>query len=132
MISPDPNVGIDEVCVPLHQARILTFPEAVSQYNMEHMRRLVSRGPEWPGANQLERAGGAEVFVLRAPQVRERLSKQLQVRCGACNALAITLKCWGRRLAILNCSMYWGRLPIQGTCRPRVGGAVVSAIVRSN
>jgi DNA-directed RNA polymerase III subunit RPC1 len=79
VISPDPNVGIDQVCVPLHQARILTFPEQVSQYNLEEMRRLVSRGPEWPGANQLERAGGSEVFILRSAQVRERLSKQLQV-----------------------------------------------------
>lgn len=78
VISPDPNVRIDQVCVPMHQAKILTFPERVTQYNIEDMRRLVLRGPEWPGANRLVRSGGPEVFVLRASK-REMLAKQLQV-----------------------------------------------------
>lgn len=82
VISPDPNVRIDQVCVPLHQAKILTFPEHVTQYNIEKMRRLVLRGPEWPGANRLVRAGGAETFVLRASKRRDALAKQLQVRPG--------------------------------------------------
>lgn len=81
VISPDPNVRIDQVCVPLHQAKILTFPERVTQHNIEDMRRLVLRGPEWPGANRLVRAGGTDVFVLRASKRREVLAKQLQVRC---------------------------------------------------
>lgn len=30
VISPDPNLRIDEVAVPIHVAKILTFPEKVS------------------------------------------------------------------------------------------------------
>lgn len=30
VISPDPNLRIDEVAVPVHVAKILTFPEKVS------------------------------------------------------------------------------------------------------
>lgn len=29
VISPDPNLRIDEVAVPVHVAKILTFPEKV-------------------------------------------------------------------------------------------------------
>lgn len=29
VISPDPNVGVDEVCVPYHVCKILTYPEVV-------------------------------------------------------------------------------------------------------
>lgn len=30
VISPDPNLRIDEVAVPVHVAKILTYPEKVS------------------------------------------------------------------------------------------------------
>lgn len=30
VISPDPNLRIDEVAVPVHVAKILTYPERVS------------------------------------------------------------------------------------------------------
>lgn len=30
VISPDPNLRIDEVAVPVHVAKILTFPEKVN------------------------------------------------------------------------------------------------------
>ena len=33
VISPDPNLRIDEVAVPVHVAKILTFPEKVSTLN---------------------------------------------------------------------------------------------------
>ena len=80
VISPDPNLRIDEVAIPRHQAATLSFPERVADYNIERMRRLVLRGPAWPGANQLIRAGGAETFVLRASKRRDQLAKQLQAR----------------------------------------------------
>lgn len=80
VISPDPNLRIDQVCVPQHQASLLSFPETVTPHNIERLRRLVVRGPQWPGANQLVRHGGAETFVLRASKRRDHLAKQLQVR----------------------------------------------------
>ena len=33
VISPDPNIEIDEVVVPIHMAKILTFPERVNSLN---------------------------------------------------------------------------------------------------
>lgn len=99
VISPDPNLRIDQVCVPRHQAAILTFPEVVTPHNIEAMRRLVARGPLWPGANQLVRAGGAETFVLKASRRRDQLAKQLEVRapCGHTIAPRRALEFRGRR-----------------------------------
>lgn len=35
VISPDPNLRIDEVAVPIHVAKILTFPEKVSSVGLK-------------------------------------------------------------------------------------------------
>ena len=52
VISPDPNCAIDEVIVPLHMAKILTYPEKVNQYNIDKLRALIKNGNEiHPGAN---------------------------------------------------------------------------------
>jgi len=54
VISPDPNLGIDEVAIPQLVAKNLTFPEKVSRYNIEKLRECVERGPnKWPGANYI-------------------------------------------------------------------------------
>ncbi|KAM6105196.1 LOW QUALITY PROTEIN: DNA-directed RNA polymerase III subunit RPC1 [Pterocles gutturalis] len=45
VISPDPNLRIDEVAVPIHVAKILTFPEKVNKANII-MRKLVCNGPD--------------------------------------------------------------------------------------
>ncbi|CAJ0572581.1 unnamed protein product, partial [Mesorhabditis spiculigera] len=54
VISPDPNLKIDQVGVPLHVAKILTFPEIVNNLNLARMKQLVRNGPDkHPGANYL-------------------------------------------------------------------------------
>lgn len=51
VISPDPNLRIDEVGIPVDVASTLTYPERVSQYNIDAMRKLVINGPTvHPGA----------------------------------------------------------------------------------
>jgi DNA-directed RNA polymerase III subunit RPC1 len=51
VISPDPNLRIDEVGVPVDVASTLTYPEKVNKYNIEAMRKLVQNGPGiHPGA----------------------------------------------------------------------------------
>ena len=47
VISPDPNLAMDEVAVPLPVARILTFPERVTAHNIDSLRRAVLNGA-WP------------------------------------------------------------------------------------
>ncbi|CAJ0937344.1 unnamed protein product, partial [Mesorhabditis belari] len=55
VISPDPNLRIDQVGVPIHVAKILTFPEVVNDLNIEKMRQLVRNGPDvHPGANYID------------------------------------------------------------------------------
>ena len=60
VISPDPNISIDQVIVPQHMAKVLTYPERVNKINLAKMRKLVQNGPEnYPGANYLEFADGS-------------------------------------------------------------------------
>src|SRR6201999_214891 len=54
VISPDPNLGIDQVAVPMLVARNLTYPEKVSRYNKKKLQERVRNGAnKWPGANYL-------------------------------------------------------------------------------
>ena len=51
VISPDPNLGIDQVAVPILVAKNLTYPERVSRYNIDKLRQCVKNGIDvWPGA----------------------------------------------------------------------------------
>uniref|UniRef100_A0A914M070 DNA-directed RNA polymerase subunit n=1 Tax=Meloidogyne incognita TaxID=6306 RepID=A0A914M070_MELIC len=54
VISPDPNLKIDQVGVPLQVAMTLTFPEVVCRSNIERLRKAVINGElVHPGANQI-------------------------------------------------------------------------------
>ncbi len=37
VISPDPNIEIEEVVIPMMMAKILTFPERVNERNYKRM-----------------------------------------------------------------------------------------------
>jgi DNA-directed RNA polymerase III subunit RPC1 len=57
VISPDPNLRIDQVAVPERIAKILTYPEKVTDHNIERLRRNVMNGPDvWPGAMFIQRS----------------------------------------------------------------------------
>ncbi|KAH7924840.1 beta and beta-prime subunits of DNA dependent RNA-polymerase [Leucogyrophana mollusca] len=52
VISPDPNLRIDEVAVPERVAKILTYPERVTSRNIEGLKQAVRNGCDvHPGAN---------------------------------------------------------------------------------
>ncbi len=77
VISPDPNLSINEVGVPLDIAKILTIPERVAPWNIEELRRYVVNGPEkWPGANYIVRPDGRRVD-LRFVKDRKALAETL-------------------------------------------------------
>ncbi|KAI3896617.1 hypothetical protein MKX03_029339 [Papaver bracteatum] len=60
VISPDPNLKITEVGIPILIAQVLTYPELVSQYNIEKLRKCVANGPQkYPGANFVRLASGS-------------------------------------------------------------------------
>lgn len=56
VISPDPNLCIDEVAVPERVAKILTYPERATTHNIDVLRIAVRNGPDvYPGANYVSR-----------------------------------------------------------------------------
>ncbi|XP_063077819.1 DNA-directed RNA polymerase III subunit RPC1 [Engraulis encrasicolus] len=78
VISPDPNLRIDEVAVPIHVAKILTYPEKVNKANIELMRKLVKNGPEvHPGANFIQQRFNQMKRFLRYGN-REKMAQELK------------------------------------------------------
>lgn len=62
VISPDPNLAISSVGVPVDVAKKLTIPETVSQWNLERLKALVVNGPNiYPGANYIIRPDGVKI-----------------------------------------------------------------------
>jgi DNA-directed RNA polymerase III subunit RPC1 len=58
VISPDPNLNIDEVAIPVIVAKNLTYPELVTRYNRQKLQECVKNGTrKWPGANYVYKAG---------------------------------------------------------------------------
>ena len=52
VISPDPNLRIDQIGVPVNMAKLLTYPEKVTFYNIKKLKKMILNGPEnHPGAN---------------------------------------------------------------------------------
>ncbi|CAG04806.1 unnamed protein product, partial [Tetraodon nigroviridis] len=78
VISPDPNLRIDEVAVPVHVAKILTYPERVNKANLELMRKLVRNGPEvHPGANFIQNRYNQIKRFLKYGN-REKIAQELR------------------------------------------------------
>jgi DNA-directed RNA polymerase beta' subunit len=56
VITSDPNIGVDELGVPIRIAMNLTFPEIVTPDNYERLSKLVQNGRDtYPGANYIIR-----------------------------------------------------------------------------
>jgi len=52
VITSDPNLGLDELGVPIKIAMNITFPEVVTDFNIDKLTKLVRNGREvYPGAN---------------------------------------------------------------------------------
>ena len=65
VITPDPNISIDEVGVPVKIAMNLTFPETVNQFNKDTLLKYVVNGPnKYPGAKYIKKVG-AEYRTVR-------------------------------------------------------------------
>jgi len=77
VVSPDPNLDISEVGVPLEVAMRLSVPEKVTEWNLQEMRNLVTNGPEkYPGALYIIRPDGKRIrleFVTDRAKIAEAL-----------------------------------------------------------
>lgn len=77
VISPDPNLETREVGVPLVFATSLTFPEKVTSFNFDKLRKMVINGQSYPGANFIESNGALINLKYISPQHRLALANQL-------------------------------------------------------
>ena len=66
VITPDPNIKIDQLGVPMKIAKNLTFPEIVNKYNIVKLTKMVRNGPDkYPGAKSIKRASdGSSTSLL--------------------------------------------------------------------
>jgi len=64
VITPDPNISIAELGVPMKIAMNLTVPERVTDYNRDKLYKLVQNGTAtYPGAKTLVRADGRMISL---------------------------------------------------------------------
>ncbi|XP_030760113.1 DNA-directed RNA polymerase II subunit RPB1-like [Sitophilus oryzae] len=78
VITPDPNLRIDQVGVPRSIAQNMTFPEIVTPFNFEKMLELVRRGhSQYPGAKYIIRDNGERIDLRYHPK-----SSDLHLQCG--------------------------------------------------
>ncbi|MDY0266537.1 MAG: DNA-directed RNA polymerase subunit A' [Methanimicrococcus sp.] len=77
VISPDPDLSINEVGVPLPIALVLTIPEHVTERNVDFLKEHIRRGPvNYPGANYVIRSDGGRIKITDINQ--EDLCEKLE------------------------------------------------------
>ena len=66
VITPDPNIKIDELGVPKKIAMNLTFPDRVTKYNKKELLKYVRNGPAvYPGAKNIKRKTDGKTIALQ-------------------------------------------------------------------
>ena len=80
VISPDPNLDITQLGIPLSVGKLLTYPQRVFSQNIEVLREKIRRGPHtYPGANFVWLQARGEKRDLRSsPMDREALARNLR------------------------------------------------------
>ncbi|OTA70487.1 beta and beta-prime subunits of DNA dependent RNA-polymerase [Hypoxylon sp. EC38] len=65
VISPDPNLAINQVAVPVLVAKNLTYPERVHRANIDKLKRCILNGPNvHPGAQAILKQDGDQSFKI--------------------------------------------------------------------
>jgi len=64
VITPDPNISVKELGIPLKIATNLTYPEMVTSFNIGKLYKLIQNGPDvYPGAKTIQRANGRTISL---------------------------------------------------------------------
>nr|CAD7199685.1 unnamed protein product [Timema douglasi] len=79
VITPDPNLNIDEVGVPQPFATALTYPSPVTTWNVGELREMITNGPTtYPGAVMVENYDGSKIKIpAHSKTQRESIAKRL-------------------------------------------------------
>lgn len=77
VISPDPNISVDQIGVPLVFAKKLTYPQPVTPWNIQELRKAVLNGPDnYPGANSIVFDDGITISLTKE-SVRQSIASRL-------------------------------------------------------
>uniref|UniRef100_A0A6C0DR67 DNA-directed RNA polymerase n=1 Tax=viral metagenome TaxID=1070528 RepID=A0A6C0DR67_9ZZZZ len=72
VITPDPNISVAELGVPLKIAMNLTHPERVTAFNIDRLYALIQNGPDkYPGAKTIVRAADGRMISLKHVNAKE-------------------------------------------------------------
>ena len=72
VITPDPNISVAELGVPLRIAMNLTHPERVTAFNIDRLYALIQNGPDkYPGAKTIVRAADGRMISLKHVNAKE-------------------------------------------------------------
>ena len=64
VITPDPNIELDQLGVPIKIALNLTYPEKVNSFNIDDLRSYVKNGPRnWPGAKSIIKKNEKKISI---------------------------------------------------------------------
>ena len=78
VISPDPNLLINEVSIPLHMAKELTFPEMITKKNKSRLKKNIINGLDiYPGANRITIDG--EIYILKNELDKAKVVDKLKI-----------------------------------------------------
>lgn len=78
VITPDPNINIDQIGIPEAFALKLTYPVPVTPWNVLQLRKLVMNGPDvHPGACYIESGTGQKVLISKDEKKREAMADTL-------------------------------------------------------
>ena len=78
VISPDPNISINEVGVPEMIAKEVTVPVYVNEWNIDEIRKYIQNGPDvHPGANYVIRNDGRKIRI-GGEEAKELILEQLE------------------------------------------------------
>jgi DNA-directed RNA polymerase II subunit RPB1 len=74
VITPDPNIDLDQLGVPFKIALNLTFPEIVNSFNRDELQGYISNGPnKWPGAKSIIKKDGSRFAITETNKGNHKL-----------------------------------------------------------
>lgn len=78
VISPDPRLSLNEVGVPLAVAEELSVPIAVTEWNIEELKKYIL-SESYPKALYVIRSDGKRIKVVDSPEIKKELANNLKV-----------------------------------------------------
>ena len=80
VISPDPNLCIDQLGIPIYMALNLTYPERVNAQNIKRLKKAIMNGRDkYPGANNIITNNGKTRILLSNNINREQKCNELKI-----------------------------------------------------